>query len=85
MPKCKITVVKRSLNKDLIEEFIDDAYKDIKPCDIFKDGQEIIIDPNLAKVLRYKTLNTLESLDWKIIKSVFILKLDNKAQKSFLF
>lgn len=49
MPKCKITVIKRALNKDLIEEFIDDMYKDIKPCEIFKDGQEIIIDPNLAK------------------------------------
>ncbi len=50
MPKCRITVLKRSLNKDLIEDYIDDAYHDIKPCDIFKDGQEIIIDPNLAKV-----------------------------------
>jgi len=50
MPKCKITVLKRSLNSDLIEEYIEDIYKDIKPCEIFKDGQELIIDPNLAKV-----------------------------------
>ncbi len=49
MPKCKITVIKRALNKDLIEEFISDKYADIKACDIFKDGQEVIIDPNLAK------------------------------------
>lgn len=62
MPKCKITVLKRSLNKDLIDEYIEDRYKDMKPCEVFKDGQEIIIDPNLAKFLRYKTLNTLESL-----------------------
>ncbi|NVM36951.1 MAG: TIGR04076 family protein [Candidatus Lokiarchaeota archaeon] len=50
MPKCKITVLKRSLNSDLIEEYIEDIYKDMKPCEIFKDGQEIIIDPNLGKV-----------------------------------
>ena len=50
MPKCKITVLKRSLNNDLIEEYIEDIYKDMKPCEIFKDGQELIIDPNLAKV-----------------------------------
>jgi len=50
MPKCRITVLKRSLNKDLIEDYLDDTYHDLKPCDIFKDGQEIIIDPNVLKV-----------------------------------
>lgn len=49
MPKCKITVVKRTLNKDLIDEYIDDQLTDLKACDVFKDGQEIIIDPNTAK------------------------------------
>jgi len=34
MPKCKITVLKRGLNKDLIDEYIDDAYHDIKPCEV---------------------------------------------------
>ena len=50
LPKCKITVLKRSLNKDLIDEFISDEYSDMQPCEIFKEGQEIVIDPNLAKV-----------------------------------
>jgi len=50
MPKCKITILKRSLNSDLIEEYIEDIYRDMKPCEIFKNGQEIIIDPNLAKM-----------------------------------
>jgi len=50
MLKCRITVIKRTLNKDLIEEYLDDKYADIKACDFFKNGQEVIIDPNLAKV-----------------------------------
>ena len=50
MPKCKITVLKRTINKDLIEEYIEDKYKEMELCEIFKDGQEFIIDPNLAKV-----------------------------------
>jgi len=50
MPKCKITVLKRGLNRDLIEEYIEDVYKDMKPCEIFKDGQELIIlDPLFLK------------------------------------
>jgi uncharacterized repeat protein (TIGR04076 family) len=44
MPKCKITVLKRCLNKDLIETYLDDEYRNIGPCEIFKDGQVIIID-----------------------------------------
>ncbi|MFX0001985.1 MAG: TIGR04076 family protein [Candidatus Hodarchaeota archaeon] len=50
IPKCKITVIKRMLNQDLIDEYIEDRLKDIKVCDAFKDGQEIIIDNNLGKV-----------------------------------
>jgi len=50
MPKCKITVLKRSLNKDLIDEFISEEYTEMERCEIFKEGQEIIIDPNIPKV-----------------------------------
>ena len=50
MSKCKITILKRTLNQDLIDEYIEDRLKDIKECDVFKDGQEIIFDPNLGKV-----------------------------------
>lgn len=50
LPKCKITVIKRTINRDLLEEYIEDKFKDMKLCERFKDGQEIIIDPNLAQV-----------------------------------
>ena len=50
MPKCKITVIKRTLNKDLIDQFIVDEYKGIQKCEVFEDGQEFVIDPNQAKV-----------------------------------
>jgi len=44
MPKCKITVLKRTINQDLIDEYLDDEYTDIGVCDCFTDGQEIVID-----------------------------------------
>ena len=50
MPKCKITVIKTTLNKDLIDEYVIDQYKGMDKCEIFKEGQEIIIDPNTGKV-----------------------------------
>ena len=46
MPKCKITILKRTINQDLIDEYIDDTYKDIGPCECFRDGQEFVIDPS---------------------------------------
>ena len=42
--KCKITVLKRSVNKDLANEYLIEAYKDIAPCQVFKEGQEFIIE-----------------------------------------
>ena len=45
MPKCKITVLKRTVNKDLIDEYLEDEYRDHGPCEFFNDGQEFIIDP----------------------------------------
>ncbi len=44
MPKCKITVLKRTLNQDLINQYLDDEYKDTGPCECFTDGQEIVIE-----------------------------------------
>jgi len=44
MPKCKITVLKRTINQDLIDEYLDDEYKGIGLCDSFKDGQESVIE-----------------------------------------
>ena len=44
MPKCKITVLKRTINQDLIDEYLDNEYKGIGLCDCFRDGQEILIE-----------------------------------------
>jgi uncharacterized repeat protein (TIGR04076 family) len=44
MPKCKITVLKRTINQDLIDEYLDDEYQGIALCDCFRDGQEIVIE-----------------------------------------
>jgi uncharacterized repeat protein (TIGR04076 family) len=37
MARCKITVIKRSLNPELAEEFINSR---VEQCPLFKDGQE---------------------------------------------
>ena len=44
MPKCKITVLKRTINQDLIDAYLDDEYKGISLCDCFRDGQEILVE-----------------------------------------
>jgi uncharacterized repeat protein (TIGR04076 family) len=41
MAKCKITVVKRSLNPELADEFIN---MPVEPCPLFKDGQEFVFE-----------------------------------------
>lgn len=43
MPKCKITVLKRMVNQDLADEYLDDA-GEFKACDRFSEGQEIIVE-----------------------------------------
>ena len=48
MPRCKITVLKRTINQDLIDEYLDDTCEDIGPCDRFQDGQEFVIDPSVV-------------------------------------
>jgi uncharacterized repeat protein (TIGR04076 family) len=42
MPKCKITVLKRTLNKDLADEYLD--ADDFGACERFSDGQEIVVE-----------------------------------------
>jgi len=46
MSKCKITVVKRTLQQDLIDENLSDEYKEkgLGPCSLFEDGQEFILE-----------------------------------------
>jgi uncharacterized repeat protein (TIGR04076 family) len=44
MPKCKITVVKRMVNPDLVDEYMEEGQKSYEPCDRFEDGQELVVD-----------------------------------------
>jgi uncharacterized repeat protein (TIGR04076 family) len=50
MYDCKITVIKRSVNRDIVNDYLKDEYQEIKPCERFKDGQEFVI----AKEDRYR-------------------------------
>lgn len=44
MSKCKITVVKRTINQDLIDEHVRDTGESVGRCSAFEDGQEFIIE-----------------------------------------
>ena len=50
LPKIKITIIKKTLNKDLINEFVIEEYKGIKDCEKFENGQEFVIDPNMGSI-----------------------------------
>jgi len=43
MPKCKITVLKRTINQDLIDEYLGDEHKNLGPCELFEEDQEFVI------------------------------------------
>ncbi len=44
MTKCKITVLKRTVNQDLIEQYMGEEYKtrDLFPCQNFEEGQSFV-------------------------------------------
>lgn len=44
MSKCKITVVKRTINQDLIDQYVRDDLEGLGCCTAFEDGQEFVID-----------------------------------------
>ena len=44
MAKCKITVVRRTINQELIDEYVGDTREDFGRCGAFEDGQEFVID-----------------------------------------
>lgn len=52
VPRCKITVIKRMLNQDLIDKYLDQAHHGMGPCEWFADGQEFMIEGHeeVAKV-----------------------------------
>jgi uncharacterized repeat protein (TIGR04076 family) len=43
-PRCKITVLKRTLNQDLVDEYMDEASKPLAPCEQFSGGQEFLLE-----------------------------------------
>lgn len=43
MHKVKITVLKTSVNQDLVDLYVERA-KTVSPCDVLKEGQEFITD-----------------------------------------
>jgi uncharacterized repeat protein (TIGR04076 family) len=43
MGKCRITVLKRTLNKDIAEQYAVNG-ENISPCDLLADNQEFIFD-----------------------------------------
>jgi uncharacterized repeat protein (TIGR04076 family) len=43
MPKCKITVLKRTIHPDLAEKYLADA-SDFGPCEQFREGQEFVLE-----------------------------------------
>ena len=42
--KCRVTVLTRTVNKDLAEEYLVEKYQGIKSCEIFEEGQEFVLD-----------------------------------------
>ena len=44
MPKCKITVLSRKIEKELIDEYLIDKFKSLGLCEVFEDGQQFVLD-----------------------------------------
>ena len=44
MAKCKITVVKRTINQDLIDEYVSKTRENFGRCGAFEDGQEFTVE-----------------------------------------
>ena len=47
MFRCKIKVIKRSINQDLAKNYLDtstDFGKNFGACDVFRDGQNFVVD-----------------------------------------
>jgi uncharacterized repeat protein (TIGR04076 family) len=44
MVPCRVTVLKRGFNQDLIDEFLEEQSQNIGLCECFDDGQEFVIE-----------------------------------------
>lgn len=42
--KCKVTVLKCTVDQELVDEYLVGEYQDLKPCEIFEEGQEFVLD-----------------------------------------
>ena len=48
VPRCKITVLKRTFHQDLVDTYLEEDCRPQGPCECFKEGQEFIVDPSKA-------------------------------------
>ena len=46
LPACKITVLKRTVNQDLMDEYLDRGPNGHGACEFYRVGQEFVIDPS---------------------------------------
>ncbi|MFC1887645.1 TIGR04076 family protein [Candidatus Cloacimonadota bacterium] len=49
MKACRIKIIKRNFDQQLVEDYLSDSYREVGfgPCELFQDGQEFIVyDPN---------------------------------------
>ena len=44
MSKCRVTVLRRSVDRELADEFLEEEYQGMGPCECFEDSQEIVIE-----------------------------------------
>lgn len=42
-PVCRVTVISRGLNEDLIREYRDESKGSVARCELFRDGQQFVI------------------------------------------
>lgn len=64
MYDCKITVIKRTVNQDIISDYLKDEYQEAKPCERYTDGQEFII----TKENRYRPPENFCAWAWADIR-----------------
>lgn len=68
MYDCKITVIKRTINQDIINDYLKDEYQNVKACERFKDEQEFLI----TKESRYKPPEGFCPWAWADIRNDFL-------------
>jgi uncharacterized repeat protein (TIGR04076 family) len=51
MANIKITVLRRTIEKDLVDEYIKPGDSEFGPCELFEDGQEFLLEgfPTIPK------------------------------------